>query len=56
MELFSKAFLCRLPAENLPRPIVYSVLSFPVQVTLCDSRKVGFLGKAAGVGGVSDWK
>ena len=32
-EFFSKAFLCRFPPENLPRPVVYSVHSLPIQVT-----------------------
>ena len=36
-EFFGKAFLCRFPPENLPRPVVYSVHSLPIQVTLGDS-------------------
>ena len=29
-EFFSKAFLCRFPPENFPRPVVYPVHSLPV--------------------------
>ena len=29
-EFFGKAFLCRFPPENLPRPVVYSVHSLPI--------------------------
>ena len=29
-EFFGKAFLCRFPPENFPRPIVYPVHSLPV--------------------------
>ena len=36
-EFFGKAFLCRFPPENLPRPVVYPVHSLPIQVTLGDS-------------------
>ena len=32
-EFFGKAFLCRFPPGNLPRPVVYSVHSLPIQVT-----------------------
>ena len=36
-EFFGKAFLCRFPPENLPRPVVYPVHYLPIQVTLGDS-------------------
>lgn len=42
-EFFGKAFLCRFPPGNLPRPVVYPVHSLPIQVTLGDSWKVGLL-------------
>ena len=29
-EFFGKAFLCRFPPEDLPRPVVYPVHSLPV--------------------------
>ena len=29
-EFFGKAFLCRFPPGNLPRPVVYSVHSLPI--------------------------
>ena len=36
-EFFGKAFLCHFLPGNLPRPVVYSVHSLPIQVTLGDS-------------------
>ena len=36
-EFFGKAFLCRFPPENIPRPVVYPVHSLSIQGTLGDS-------------------